>query len=675
MNRKFICCLISGAIALSSVSVFAEEVSTGTPNATSTPVDNVNIGEPLTEVRSSKVEIKIDGSQSGFMDEVNKYFVNSSIDSKNKIIILGGLSEEYSTNSDVSLELNNFNKYTIEFSSDFGNHSPNLDSLRINASNVIFDSHCLSGMSDLSNVYVKTLGYCTIGEGAFKSSSNLKHFESKGYTEINRDAFYGVGFVNLSVGSDSENISKISENGLSGCYGKFSFNKTQLGREVFGLAVIEPSDSVYTDIVMKDSIADDNSLYDNLTLRNLDCYGSTKLGDCALDGCENAEVTFHQFDKSTDTSVDFGAFCFRGVKDIGPILNNGSIGACTFSGYNKRVTIVDYAQPKSNIIKIMDDSGKDYLLVPKESNGFYGELEGDTYVIKGYVGSTSNVVIPSSIEGHKTSLDKDFKFGNQYDIGNFIVGASIKELPDYSFYFCRFTGSVDMSSVETFGNYSFSNSKGLAEGLIKSGTTINPKVLGSHCFYYSDLNLENVNSKYLEELHESCLSGIVNGESLNTPSLKVVDGSIGGKVQFKVRDTNKLKLNEYSQDCSFEVANEEQRQDLINRGIPSPLVSNGNYHETKYMSMGKVLKDYYEYQVGDAGELAPENPTTDNGIFVRWDKEDKDNVTTYQAVFRNSKGEEFKGTETSDPRGVIFLITTIFSFIGLYKCRFRKSEK
>ena len=89
-------------------------------------------------------------------------------------------------------------------------------------------------------------------------------------------------------------------------------------------------------------------------------------------------------------------------------------------------------------IRRLDDSGKDYLLVPKESNGFYGELEGDTYVIKGYVGSTSNVVIPSSIEGHKTSLSKDFRFGDQYDIGNFIVGASIKELPDYSFYFCKF---------------------------------------------------------------------------------------------------------------------------------------------------------------------------------------------------------------------------------------------
>ena len=675
MNRKFICCLISGTIALSSVSVFAEEVSTGTPNATSTPIDSVNIGEPLTEFRSSKVEIKIDGSQSGFMDEVNKYFVNSSIDSKNKIIILGGLSEEYSTNSNVSLELNNFNKYTIKFSSDFGNHSPNLNSLRINASNVIFDSNCLSGMSDLSNVNVKTLGYCTIGEGAFKSSNNLKYFKSKGFTEIKRDAFYGVGFINLNIGSDSENISKISENGLSGCYGKFSFNKTQLGREVFGLAVIEPSDSVYTDIVMKDSIADDNSLEDNLTLRNLDCYGSTKLGNYALSGCENAEVTFHQFDKSTDTSVDFGESCFRGVKNIGPILNNGFIGEGTFDGYTERVTIVDYAQPKSNIIGIMDDSGKDYLLVPKESNGFYGELEGDTYVIKGYVGSTSNVVIPSSIEGHKTSLSKDFKFGDQYDIGNFIVGASIKELPDYSFYFCKFTGSIDMSSVESFGNYSFSNAKGLSEGLLKSGTTINPKVLSSNCFYYSDLNLSNVNSKNLEELGKSCLSGIVNGESLNTPNLKVINGSIGGKVQFKVRDTSKLRINDYSQDCSFEVANEEQRQDLINRGIPSPLVSNGNYHETRYMSMGKVLKDYYECQVGDAGELAPENPTTDNGVFVRWDKEDKDNVTTYQAVFRNSKGEEFRGTETSDPRGVIFLITAIISFVGLYKFRFRKSEK
>ena len=212
MNRKFICCLITGTLALSSVSVFAEEVSTGTPNATSTPIDSVNVGEPLTEVRSSKVEIKIDGRQSGFMDEVNKYFVNSSIDSKNKIIILGGLSEEYSESSNVSLELHNFNKYTIEFSSDFGNHSPNLNSLRINASNVIFDSHCLAGMSDLSNVYVRTLGYCTVGEGAFKSSNNLKYFKSSGYTEINKDAFYGVGFINLNIGSDSENFSEISEN-------------------------------------------------------------------------------------------------------------------------------------------------------------------------------------------------------------------------------------------------------------------------------------------------------------------------------------------------------------------------------------------------------------------------------------------------------------------------------
>ena len=169
---------------------------------------------------------------------------------------------------------------------------------------------------------------------------------------------------------------------------------------------------------------------------------------------------------------------------------------------------------------------------------YWYEIKNGTVEITGYVGSATNLIIPSEIAGKKvTEIGKNsFSYCERFTSVSIPYGVTI--IGDDAFEGCSRIKSVSIpNSVKTIGAYAFSSCKSLTSVTIPYGVTVlereafgycddltsvsipsSVKTIGSNAFY-DCLSLKNISIPYgVIEIEGSAFEGCKNLNTVTIPN-------------------------------------------------------------------------------------------------------------------------------------------------------------
>ena len=155
-------------------------------------------------------------------------------------------------------------------------------------------------------------------------------------------------------------------------------------------------------------------------------------------------------------------------------------------------------------------------LEPIESGDYiYSILENDTAVLRNYLGTESNIIIPSTIDGLPVTILGNDLFSSNENIISVSIPQGIIEVGGSSFWRCKNLNSVVIpEGVEKIGENAFSDCTKLKDVTIGEGLL----TIGPYAFSGCE-NLEHIELPLsLKALGSSCFSYCVNLKNVRMPS-------------------------------------------------------------------------------------------------------------------------------------------------------------
>lgn len=153
--------------------------------------------------------------------------------------------------------------------------------------------------------------------------------------------------------------------------------------------------------------------------------------------------------------------------------------------------------------------------------GFVYTIENNKATITGYTGSSTQISIPSSINGYSvTKIGKDAFSGKS--ITSVVIPSSVKELGDNSFDRCHSLKTVTIySGLTSIGSCAFRWCDSLTSITLPSTL----QKINNHAFFNcSSLSTVNINSSYLKIIPNACFNGCSSLKQVVIPySVEIIE--------------------------------------------------------------------------------------------------------------------------------------------------------
>lgn len=440
-----------------------------------------------------------------------------------------------------------FQLTSIEVSSDNPNYST-IDGVLFNKDK----SELICCPANKSGDYTIPESVTIIGDGAFKSCSSLTNISISesvktigdqtffgcnsltsitipaGVTSIGDRAFaYCNSLTSINVSANNENYSS-SEDGVlfnknktsliccpSGKSGSYTVpnSVTSLGQGAFYVCYL------LTNIIIPDSVTriDNYAFYGCSTLESVDMPAEVEnIGYYTFGYCSSlTQITV------PNRAVEITDYAFPGCVSLQSITIPESVTRINSFAFSDCTALTDVyfngTETEWNEIIIDFDNGNEALVaatihfngmsdeptdepIEGETSDFEYEITDTQAEIIGYIGTATEVVIPSVIEGYNVTSIGEFAFFECETITKIIIPQGVKKIGESAFEACRELRSINIpEGVKKIGEFAFYDCDSLTTITIPSSVSYLSESLFDDCDSLNNITVSESNIDYSSE--------------------------------------------------------------------------------------------------------------------------------------------------------------------------------
>ena len=291
-----------------------------------------------------------------------------------------------------------------------------------------------------------------------------------------------------------------------------------------------------------------------------------------------------------------------------------SIGNDTFSNCSSKLTI--YVPNNSEALDYAKANNIKYLITYNDYA--YSVNNSKDITLKEYIGSTSDVIIPSKIDGKDVAKIGEKCFYNNENIQNIVIPDTVTEIGSQVFENCINLKDISMpNSIYSIGASAFAGCNNLSKIIIPQNlTTISEKTF----YMCTSLNTINIPSK-IKKIDNNAFAGCSSLISItipdNTSKLGIGIFDNCNKNSLKIYCTSSSKASKYAQEnnTNYILQDAPRKLSIIQR--PNKVnYKEGENFETNGMILQVTYNDGTSRVIDNFEVIDGENLRTDKNIIT-----------------------------------------------------------